>query len=62
MPDPEIFFWIAVSVADAGADNPNGIKTLLPYGARIFFVSGKPNLINGPRNWAILLFDLQIYH
>ena len=26
-PDPKIFLWIAVSVVDAAAVNPNGIKT-----------------------------------
>ena len=28
-PDLNIFLWIAASVADAFAVNPNGIKTLL---------------------------------
>ena len=28
-PDPKAFLWIAVSVADAAAVNPDGIKTLL---------------------------------
>ena len=27
-PDPNIFLWIAVSVADTAAIDPNGIKTL----------------------------------
>ena len=29
IPDPKSFFWLAASVADAAAVNPNGIKTLL---------------------------------
>ena len=29
MPDLKIFLWIAASVADAVAVNPNGAKTLL---------------------------------
>ena len=31
-PDPNIFLWIAPSVTDAAAFNPNGIKTLLANG------------------------------
>ena len=30
--DPDIFLWIAASVAEATAVNPNGIKTLLANG------------------------------
>ena len=36
MPDPNIFSWIAASVVDATAVNPNGIKTLLADGLRLF--------------------------
>ena len=32
LPDPNIFLWIAVYVADAAAVNPNGIKMLLANG------------------------------
>ena len=28
IPDPKIFFWIAASVVDAAAVNPNDIKTI----------------------------------
>ena len=28
VPDPNIFLWIAVPLADAAAVNPNGISTL----------------------------------
>ena len=38
LPDPNIFLWIAASVADAGAVNPNGIKTLLANGFRTFSI------------------------
>ena len=36
VPDPNIFSWIAASVVDATAVNPNGIKTLLADGLRLF--------------------------
>ena len=36
IPDPNIFLWIAISVADAAAVNPNGIKTLLTNGLGTF--------------------------
>ena len=36
-----MFFWKAVSVADA-AVNPNGIKSLLANGFSSFFIKGKP--------------------
>ena len=44
-----IFFWIAASVADIAADNPNGDKTLLARGVSTFFTNGKPVVINGLR-------------
>ena len=37
--DPNIFLWIAASVA-AAAVNPNGIKTLLANGLGIFPIKG----------------------
>ena len=37
IPDPKIYFQIAVSVADAAAVNSNAIKTLLANGLSIFF-------------------------
>ena len=36
-PDSNIFLWIAASIADAAAVNPNGIKTLLANGLRTFY-------------------------
>ena len=35
-PDPNIFLWIAASVADVAAVIPNGIKTLLANGSSTF--------------------------
>ena len=45
VPDPNIFFWIASSVADAAAINPNGIKTLLDNGVSTFPIKGNPVLV-----------------
>ena len=42
IPDPNIFAWIAVSVADAAPVNPNGIKTILANGLSTFFIKGSP--------------------
>ena len=39
--DPNIFLWIAASVADT-ALNLNGIKTLLANGFSTFFIKGNP--------------------
>ena len=36
MLDPKICLWIAASVTDATAVNPNGIKTLLANGLNTF--------------------------
>ena len=47
-PDPKNFLWIAASVADTAAVNPNGIKTLLASGLSTFFNKGNPNFSNGP--------------
>ena len=33
-PDPNIFLWIAASVADTAPVNPNGIKTFLAHSLR----------------------------
>ena len=50
MSNPNIFLWIDASVADAGAVNPNGIKTLLANGLSTFLVKGKPVFSNGPKS------------
>ena len=39
-PDSNIFSWIAASVADAAAVNPDGIKTLLANGSNAFPIKG----------------------
>ena len=49
IPDPNIFLWIAVSVADAAAVNSNGIKTLLASGLRIFIIENDQVFSNGPK-------------
>ena len=45
VPDPKVFSWIAASVADAAAVNPNGNKTLLANGVSTSFINGKPAVI-----------------
>ena len=42
MPDSNLFFWIAASVAGVTSVNSNGIKTLSANGLSTFFVIGKP--------------------
>ena len=48
-PALKIFLWIAASVADAAAVNPNGIKTLLANGLSTFPIKGNPVFSNGPK-------------
>ena len=48
-PNPNIFLWIAASVTDATAVNPNGIKTLLANGLSIIFAKGNLVLSNDPK-------------
>ena len=48
--DPNIFLWIAASVADAVAINPNGIKTRLANGLSSFPIKGNPVPNNGPKS------------
>ena len=50
MTNPNIFLWIAVSVANAAAVNPNGIKTLLASGVSTFLIKGNPVFSNGPKS------------
>ena len=38
VPDPEILIWIAASVADAAAVNPNGTETPLANSLSIFLI------------------------
>ena len=51
LPDPNIYLWIAASVADAVAVNPNGIKTSLANGFNKFYIKGNPAFSNGPKSW-----------
>ena len=46
---PNTLLLIAVSVVDAAAVNPNGIKTLLVKGLSTFFIEGKPVFRYGPK-------------
>ena len=48
--DSNIFLWIALSVADNAAVDPNGIKTLLANGLSAFPIKGNPGSGNGPKS------------
>ena len=50
LPGPNIFFWIAVSVADSAAVNPNGIKTLLANALSTFPIKANPAFSNGHKS------------
>ena len=50
VPDPNIFFWIAVSVADAAAVNPKSAKTILGNDLSTFRIKSNPVFSNGPRS------------
>ena len=49
-PDPNIFFWIAASVAGAAGVNLNDIKTLLANGLSTILIKHHPVFRNGLRN------------
>ena len=42
VPDPNIFLWLATSVAVGAAVNPNGIKTILGNCLSAFPIKGNP--------------------
>ena len=44
------FLCISASAADAAADNPKGIKTLLANGLMTLFINGNLVFINGTRS------------
>ena len=46
MPYPNVFFWIATSVADATVVNPNDIKTLLSNALIAFLIKDNPDFSN----------------
>ena len=48
--DPNIFWWIAASVADAAAVNPNSMKALLAKDLNSFFIKGNPDFSIGPKS------------
>ena len=48
MSEPNIFFRIAVSVAEAATFNPKGTKTLLTNVLNTFTIKGKLGFSNGP--------------
>ena len=59
MPDPNVFFWIAASFADAAAINPYGIKTLLANGLNTspikgYFSNDPKSLARNPPDCSIL--------
>ena len=46
IPNAKVFFWIR----DDAAINPNCIKTFLTNVLSTFFIEGKPDFCNGPKN------------
>ena len=48
--DPDFFLWIAASVTEAAAVNPNGIKTLLSNGLSTFPIKCNPVFNNHPKS------------
>ena len=50
LPDPSISLWIAASVADAAAVNPNDIKTLLANVLITLPINGDRFYSNGPKS------------
>ena len=48
-PNPKIFLWIAASVANAAAVNPNGMKMLLANGLSTFPIKDNSAFSNGPK-------------
>ena len=58
---PKFISWIAASVADADAVNPNGIKTFLANGLSIFFIKSKPVLTNLLKFYVKILLTVQFY-
>ena len=50
MHDPNILLWIAASVANATAVNPNGIKMFLANGLSTFPIKGNPVFSSGHKS------------
>ena len=53
VPGRNIFLWIAASVADAAAINPNGTKRFLANDFNTFFIKGNAVFSNGLKNLPI---------
>ena len=47
---PNIFWWVAASVADTASVKSNGIETLLASGLNTYFVKGKQVFSNSPKS------------
>ena len=48
--DLNFYLWIAASIADSAAANPNGIKTLLSNGFITFSIIDNPAFNNSPKS------------
>ena len=46
---PWVFLWIAATISDAAAINPNVMETSLANDVTTFFIKGKPTFINESR-------------
>ena len=57
VPDPNIFLWIATSVADADAIYPDGIKRFLANGISTFLIKSNPVFSNGLKSLHKNLLD-----
>ena len=61
IPNPNIFLWIAASVADAAPVNLNGITTLVVNGLIKFPIKGNTVFGNSPKCLPNDSFDCPIY-
>ena len=50
-PGPNIFLWVAASVADVATINPNVVKTFLADSLNTFPIKGNPFFNNGPKSF-----------
>ena len=60
VPDPNIFLWIAATVA-AAAVNPKGIKAILANGLNTFPIQGDPVFSSGRKNYLEILLIVLFY-
>ena len=61
LPDPNIFWWIAPSVADAAVVNPDGTKTLLAYGLSTYPIKDNPVFSDGSKGLRKTLLIVLFY-